>query len=96
MASSVFRGVQQGGGVGLYALPAAAIALTPPLLLVYLGVRIMRAERMAVYGLAVVMLMSGGAMMLFDARLGGYVLLAALVGLAPLCRAAMREPGGFH
>jgi hypothetical protein len=92
---SFWRGVQQ-GGVGLYALPAGAIASAPALLLVYLAVRTMRGERLAVYALTLYMLVGAGAIMAFDTRRGGYVLGLTVVGLSPLCIAACRESGGFH
>jgi hypothetical protein len=95
MARSFWRGVEQ-GGIGLYALPAGAIALAPALLLAYLGTRVMRGERLAVYALTLVMLVIGGVIVALETRRGAYVVALTVVGLAPLCRAAMRESGGFH
>ena len=96
MARSLMGAVRQGGGIGLYVLPSAVIALTPALVLVYLGIRIMRAERLAVYALVAVMVLIGGVIVALDTRRGGYVLGAAVVGLAPLVRVATRESGGFQ
>ena len=96
MARTLSRPVQQGAGMGLYLLPAAAIALTPGFILVHLGIKIMRGERMAVYALAIVLLIVGVVIMALDVRRGGLVIGATLVALAPLCRAAIRESGGFH
>jgi hypothetical protein len=38
----------------------------------------------------------GGVIMVLDTQRGGYVIGATVAGLAPLCRAAIRESGGFH
>jgi hypothetical protein len=70
--------------------------LAPTLLLAYLGIRIMRGERLAVYALILVMLVSAGVIMALDMRRGGYVMALTAVGVAPLFIAATRGSGGFH
>ena len=81
---------------GLYALPAIAIALTPPLLFVYLGTRIMRGERMAVYALAAMAAICAAGVLAFDQRRGSLLLLTVVVILAPLVWAASRHPESFR
>ena len=95
MAGTFGRMVRQ-GGTGLYVLPAGVTALAPALLLAYLGIRIMRGERLAVLAITVVLLVGAIVVMALDTRRGWYLVTLTVVSLAPLCAAAIRESGGFH
>ena len=92
MATPAFRN----SPTGLYALPAIGIALTPPLLLVYLGTKVMRGERMAVYALTAMAAICAAGVLAFDQRRGSLLLLTVVVILAPLVWAASRHPESFR
>jgi hypothetical protein len=75
---------------------AVALFMLPSLLLFYLGTRIMHGERMAAYGLAAVATIVAVGVMVVEWRWGLVVMAVLGVVLAPLCRVARRDAGGFH
>jgi hypothetical protein len=81
-------------GFGLAVVVALAVA--PSFLLVYLGTRIIRGERMAAYGLAAVATIVAVAVIMVEWHWGLVVMAVLGVVLAPLCTAATRDAGGFH
>jgi hypothetical protein len=94
MARTVFR--RPSDGFGWYMVPTVAISMTPFLVVAYLGAKVLKGERLAVYALVAISVICLGVVMALDVAGGITVMMIGLVVFAPLLWTAGRESGGFH